>query len=240
MRKQFPQFLKKLLKERQSRNERYSKRAFAKHCGISIGQLNDYLSGRRLCTEKTAKKILANLNLPDKQAEAFQSSESWEASKAHRLSSERFEIISDPIHFAFLALTTATDFVLKLDWIAEKLKISKDKVDKILHNLKSVGLIEVVDKKVIIHHEHVITTLDVPSEALRASHKKSLSRIISQLDTVPVEKRDVCSVSVCIDPKKLPLVKKRVLKFVEKTARFLEAGEKKEVYEINVQVFPWS
>lgn len=240
MRTKFPQFLKNLLEERQSRNSRYSKRAFAKHCGISIGQLNDYLSGRRTCSPKTAKKIVTTLNLPPEQVKAFESILENSSTGLHSLSHEKFAIVSDPAHFAFLALTTATDFVFDFNWISEKLRTDVTKTKKIISNLTSVGLITILNDKVVINHEHIVTALDTPSEALRNSHKISLKRIIDTMDDVPLEKREVCSVSVCIDPKKLPIVKKRALKFIEKTARFLESGEKKEVYEINVQIFPWS
>ncbi|WII71701.1 DUF4423 domain-containing protein [Bdellovibrio sp. 22V] len=240
MRKKFPQFLKNLLEERQSRNERYSKRAFAKHCGISIGQLNDYLTGRRVCSAKTAQKIILSLNLSEEQERQALKIINSNSNNLHSLEVEHFSIISDPAHFAFLALSTATDFVLDVDWIAQKLRLTEDKVEKILHNLTTVGLVEIHGEKLTIRHEHIITSLDVPSEALRRSHKTSLQRIINSMDDVPLEKREVCSVSVCIDPKKLPIAKKRILNFVEKTARFLESGDKKEVYEINVQLFPWS
>ncbi|WP_374078415.1 DUF4423 domain-containing protein [Bdellovibrio bacteriovorus] len=240
MRTKFPQFLKDLLEERQRRNARYSKRAFAKHCGISIGQLNDYLSGRRFCSPKTAQKIVANLNLPPEQITTFEKILEKSTPGLHSLSDEKFAIVSDPAHFAFLALTTATNFVLDFDWISEKLRIDVTKTHKIINNLKAVGLVTIVNEKVVINHEHIITALDTPSEALRNSHKMSLKRIIDTMDDVPLERREVCSVSVCIDPKKLPIVKKRALRFIEKTARFLESGNKKDVYEINVQIFPWS
>lgn len=240
MRTQFPLFLKNILEERQSRNPRYSKRAFALHCGISIGQLNDYFSGRRICSPKTAQKIVNSLSLPQEQVQTFQEILQTPSHGLHSLSLEKFAIVSDPAHFAFLALTTATDFVFNMEWIAAKLRIDTDKTEKIISNLKAVGLINVLENKVVINHEHIVTALDTPSEALRNSHKSSLKRIIDSMDAVPVEKREVCSVSVCIDPKKLPIVKKRAMRFIEKTARFLETGDKRDVYEINVQIFPWT
>lgn len=240
MRNHFPQFLKKILDERQNRNPRYSKRAFAKHCGISIGQLNDYLTGRRVCTPKTAEKIIESLNLPAEQVIEFQKILERKDDALHAISLEKFSIISDPAHFAFLALTTASNFIMDKAWIAQRLNIPSERVEKVVANLKQVGLISFIDEKIQIHHEHIITALDVPSEALRESHKTSLSRIIDNMDAVPLEKREICSVSVCIDPKNLPIVKKRALKFIEKTGRFLESGDKKEVYEINIQIFPWT
>ncbi|QDK38484.1 TIGR02147 family protein [Bdellovibrio sp. NC01] len=240
MKTKFPRFLKGILEARQSRNSRYSKRAFAQHCGISIGQLNDYLSGRRICSLKTANKIVANLNLPPEQMAQFEVIAKNAKAKLHSLPDEKFSIVSDPAHFALLALTTATDFNLDMAWIAEKLHVTQAKAKTLMHNLQSIGLVEIVDDKIVIHHEHIVAAMDAPSEALRNSHKTSLQRIIDNIDKVPMEKREVSSVSVCIDPKKLAIVKKRAMKFIEKTAMFLESGDKKEVYEINVQIFPWA
>lgn len=240
MRNQFPQLLKDLLAERQGRNPRYSKRSFAKSCGISIGQLNDYFTGRRNCSLKTATKIASSLGLGEEQMTEIQTQFHKEKPVVQPLSVDKFSIVSDPAHFALLALTTASDFKLDSQWISDKLKISEESIQEILANLQTVGLISIQENKVVVGHEHILAALTAPSESARSAHKASLKRVIENIDNVPMEKRELSSVSVCIDPKKLPLAKARVHKFMERTARFLESGDKKEVYEINVQIFPWS
>ncbi|WP_374078938.1 TIGR02147 family protein [Bdellovibrio bacteriovorus] len=239
MRNQFPQLLKDLLAERQGRNPRYSKRSFAKSCGISIGQLNDYFSNRRNCSLKTAMKIAYSLGLSEEQMAKIQTQFKKDKATTSSFSADKFSVFSDPAHFALLALTTASDFKLDPQWISEKLKISEESVQDILANLQTLGLISVQENKVTVGHEHILAALNAPSEVAHSAHKASLKRVTEKIDSVPVEKRELSSLSVCIDPKKLPLAKERIHKFMERTARFLESGDKKEVYEINVQIFPW-
>ncbi len=50
--------------------------------------------------------------------------------------------------------------------------------------------------------------------------------------------RDMSFMTMAIDPVKLPEIKKMVRKFQDELADFIDKGDKKEVYEICMQIFP--
>ena len=44
------------------------------------------------------------------------------------------------------------------------------------------------------------TTYDISSQSLRDSHKRSLYEVINTIDEIPVEIRDISSVTMAINP----------------------------------------
>ncbi len=86
--------------------------------------------------------------------------------------------------------------------------------------------------------KNVTTTHDVQSAALQLSHKQNLELAALALDEVAIEHRDITSITMAIDAKKLPLAKAMIKNFRRQLSEFLESGNKNEVYNLNVQLFP--
>lgn len=82
------------------------------------------------------------------------------------------------------------------------------------------------------------TSNEVSSAALRESHRQTLEQALAKLDEVPLEQRDVTSISMAIDVSKIPAAKKMILRFRRSLSEFLESGHQTEVYNLNVQLLP--
>lgn len=65
-----------------------------------------------------------------------------------------------------------------------------------------------------------------------------MKRAIEALDDVPIEERDITSMTMAIDVRKIQEAKKRIREFRKDMAAFLEEGEATEVYSLNVQFIP--
>jgi uncharacterized protein (TIGR02147 family) len=84
------------------------------------------------------------------------------------------------------------------------------------------------------------TSHDVASAALRKSHKQTLEQAIEALDNVELSQRDITSITMAIDVKKIPLAKEMIRKFRRELAAALETDKRTEVYNLNVQLVPVS
>ncbi|MGZ3740999.1 MAG: DUF4423 domain-containing protein, partial [Bdellovibrionota bacterium] len=58
------------------------------------------------------------------------------------------------------------------------------------------------------------------------------------IEAVPTEERDITSMTMAIDPRRLPLAKTLIRKFRFRLADLLETGDRTEVYNLNVQLVP--
>jgi uncharacterized protein (TIGR02147 family) len=78
------------------------------------------------------------------------------------------------------------------------------------------------------------------SQALRISHRQSIEQAVVSLNETPLDLRDISSITMAIDLKKLPMAKKIIQEFRHKMADVMEAGNQTEVYNLNIQLVPVS
>ena len=94
------------------------------------------------------------------------------------------------------------------------------------------------EKKKLVYVENPTTTHDIPSAALRRFHEQNLKRAISALHDDPVERRDITSITMAVDVDKLSLAKKRIKAFRREMSELLETGNRSEVYNLTLALFP--
>lgn len=241
---------------RKSKNPSFSLRAFAKYLRLSPSRLSELLSSKRTLTKTTALQIADRLEFSPLQKEKFLEavSNDYEATRIRKrkqnifsptiqadfyeLSEDAFAAISDPIHFSLLSLAETKNFKSDEGWIARRLKISTMKVRETVSRLSKLGLLQEKNGKLSCTHYNLTTTHDIPSSALRKGHAELLGKAIEAIQNVPVEKRDVTSVTMAVDPKKLEKAKKMIKEFRRKLMKELESGEKTEVFALAIQLFP--
>lgn len=234
------EYLNIVFDSKNKKNPKYSVRAFARDCGINSGRMSEYLSGKRLLTESMIKKIGASLNFSDNEMNFFLSLYKKDK-KSFQIDQQLLKQIYHPVYFHILSLFETENFVDTPDFIAERLGISEQQAQQCLDTLEKNRLLQRNELgKRVPCYDVVRTTTQTPSEALRASHKLSLTKIVENLDNVDMSLRDMNSFTVSIDPIVLPMARKKIATFLEKLAANLESGRKKEVYELNVQLFPVS
>jgi uncharacterized protein (TIGR02147 family) len=73
---------------------------------------------------------------------------------------------------------------------------------------------------------------------LKRSHRESILQAAEALDSIPTAERDITSMTMAIDPRKLPLAKTLIREFRFRLAELLETGNRTEVYNLNVQLVP--
>lgn len=224
--------LRNEFQNRKRTNPRYSLRAFAGFLGIQPGRLSEYLSGKRQVTDQVAESISVRLGTT---STLFRSKM---PSHINFIEDETFSVIADWQHFAILSLMDTRDFKNSPKWIADRLGISEFDAKDAVARLVRVKLVEVKNNKLVKTKHGIFTGTDRESKALKLSHTQSLQQAIEKLHDVPVELRDITSMTMAIDLKKLPLAKKMITEFRRKLCGYLEDGQRSEIYNLNIQLVP--
>lgn len=238
--------------ERRSRNPRYSLRAFAAHLGISSGPLTEILLQKRELTARQAEVFAKKLEFsPEERDALLKLIENKNSTKRRKktlikfakvglgnaLSEDTFRFIADWYHFAILSLLLTHDCKSEPKWIGERLGISATEVRLALDRMKKLGLIEKT-KLGWKNKGPLSTTTEVPSKALRRFHRQVLEQAAASLEEVPLEMRDITSMTFAMNMEKMSEAKKLIRKFRTNMAFLLEEGKTTEVYRLNIQLVP--
>lgn len=231
--------------DRKRRNSSYSKRAFARDLGTSIGRISDILSGESAIGVTLAYRFAKALRLSEKDTQIFvedvQQGRKRHATIEKTLSQEVFNILQHPIHFSLLALTQTKDFRFDEDWIAQRLDSDPKTIAAAIDRLSDTDIIRFeAPRKIALNFNSLTTSTDIPSASLRRSHQISMERAIQSLETVALDQRDITSITMPINLRKIPAAKRLIKDFRRRLSKVLESGPKDEVYELNIQLVPVS
>ncbi len=230
---------------RNKRNSLFSLRAFARYLGIQPGPLSEILSAKRTLTPRQALHIAERMGLNEFEKEKLLAlvKQKKPGGKKKRNWSElpidSMGFLMSGSHLPLLSLMETEDFRFDLKWISKRLGISRIEIRQTLECLRALGMIQKQNGKWIVIHENSKTP-NIPSEAIREFHRRSLKRTLDDLDSVPRHLRDVTSITLAIDPAKLDQARLVIQQFRKKMAALLETDHKTEVYQLSIQLMPIS
>ena len=193
------------------------------------------------------------MTLSQEQEKAFRESYYESLISLHRLalkkeqsSNERVldnnydnRIISEWEYYAIFTLFDIEESFTN-EWAAQHLGINEELVQSVLGEFEARGIV-VKDNGVYRRkYDRLTTTMNVPSEAIRESHKKTLELAKDKIDEIPMDSRYFSSTTVAIDKSKLTEVRAIYREFREKLTTLLEEGEQSDVYRFAFTLFPLS
>ena len=247
-------FLQKSIRERldelREKNNQFSLRAFARILKVSPASLSEFLNGKRVLSPKMLKKLAENLCLPPEDIEVLSQKivrdkkgiddPSKRSKRAIQLKNDQYYLVADWHYYAILCLAEIPDFKEDYEWIATRINTTAKKAKEAIERLLRLNLLTYDDKgKLILSTTNeLVTTEDIPSTSLKKRHSENLEAARESLYNDDVLLRDFSFATIAIDPEKLPKAKEMIRKFQDELFDFLESGEKKEVYEICMQMFP--
>lgn len=237
------------LDEMKLRNSSFSLRAFARLLGVSPASLSEFLNGKRLLSFKMLKKLAERMCLPPSQMQELNDRilrdkngiENIPHSDRRRiqLQNDQYFLVSDWHYYAILCLAETPNFKDDYHWIAERLQTSVGKVREAMERLLRLELlIYNREGKLICNDIDLFTTEDIPNSSLKIRHTENLDAAKESIYKDDVLVRDFSFATVAINPKNLPKAKKLIREFQDQLIAALESGEKTEVYEICMQVYP--
>lgn len=241
-------------------NAAYSLRAFSRDLEISPSQLSDVLKGKIGLSSKKALEVAKHLGLNDNEGLCFKAlveiehgrspqiiEEAKKFLSAHSFSEnfkglhqDEFKVVSDWHHFAILSTMEMDNYDGTVSFLAAKLNLPFSETEDAIKRMLKLDYIDLKDGKFIVAPIMLATTNGIPSSALKKFHKQHIAKSLKAVDDVPVELRDITSMTMAIDVNKLPEAKEMIKRFRRELCRFLESGAKNEVYNINIQLIPLS
>jgi len=240
------------LAKRQTKNPSYSLRAFAKSLGVSVTTLSEVINGKRVLSKSSLIKIVDRLYITPEERPSFllsamginsghiSKNDQSEKKKWINFEVDRFRIISDWYPFAILSLAKIRPNKADPGWIASRLGISKSEASGAIERLLRLNLIEIIGESIVRTSEPLYVGDQVPSSFIRKYHRQNLENAMNSLEQDPIEVRDFSSITIAADPNRIEEARKLIREFREKMSCYLENDEKKEVYNLSIQLFPVS
>lgn len=252
-------YLAEELARRVRDNSRYSQRAFAKHLGMSPGELSEILNQKRCLSLKSVLRIAEALSLNQTETRHLSLLVQQEHTKAlgkesllkeraalleelpphEKFSEEHFAIVSDWYHMAILNLAETEDFSWSEKSIAKRIGISQTEVHLALRRLQKTGLIiPVKPRSYRVKANYLEILTNTPSQAIKQFHRQMLALAIRSLETQRMSEREISGITFSVDPTNLPAMKKDISDFLdEMLAKYSRGKKRKSVYHLEAALF---
>ncbi len=238
--------------KKQKKNPAYSLRSFSKFLGLAQATLSEVMRDKRKLPLKHAIPVAEKLNLDPSTKTMFV--KSVELSKASLknlelktdhyldetvLDEQRdYNIIAYWEYYGLLNLIETKDFINDEHWIAKRLDIKVSRVSQVKKELIARGYLKEEQGNLTRIQTKLTTSQDVFSKALRHSHKESLEMAIEKIDSVHLDKRFLSSSTIPVSMEKMDEAKKLIREFRAKMTALLAEGDKEEVYQFCIQLYP--
>lgn len=242
---------------RKMRNAHYSLRAFARDIDMPASKLSQNLRGLCGISRGKGEQIADKLQMRDDEKQLFlaliesQHARSRVArqqaegalqkireEKIDELSLEKFATIRDWYHMAILEMTEIQGFRSDPAWMADKLGLPVSLIQEAIRRLQALDLLTLDKSELRQTHKDLELGGEAPSRTIREHHKQILTKAMVSLDSIDPEKREYASMTVSIDSRNLPELKKQLRSFQKKMARLSGDGKKDSVYVLSFQLFP--
>lgn len=253
----YRELLRKSFEERHSRNPSYSMRAFARDLELTSPRLSDIFQGRQGLSRSVALKIVERLGYDEHKAEVFcyavesrhgRSRASREAALAKLqkftlppkkvIGEDQFKIIADWYHFSILSLTNVRGFQSNFVWIAQRLGLEVAVVEQAIERLLRVGLLKTFRGKWVETGNFIFGGFDVPAECGRSYQRQILEKAQRALNEQSVHDREITSMTLAIDPSKIPMAKKMIADFMRDFDRAMAINaDLQKLYGFGIQFF---
>lgn len=230
----------RVFQEKKSNNPGYSLRAFSRQLNLSPAALSQMLSGKRPITAKTLEQVIKHADLDPADTECLFASLK-NSNQRQLIDMDALHLMGDWYYFAILSLAETGEFKSEAAWIAKRLNIPVEAAQTALERLARVGMLEPDGEGKLRATGKSFSTHDgIANIMIQKRHRQHLRLAEASLHRDSVEQRDFTSITMAIDPSKIPLAKEMIRKFRNRLCKVLEGGDQKEVYIFCQQLFALS
>lgn len=254
----FTTIIKNELAKRCEKNPRYSLRAMALSMNIDASTLSRILNNKKIPSVELAEQMAQSLALdPKTHNEFIKSVTSGHQSRDLKKISTKFHttidanqserelsiaaatVLSDWYHPAILELTQINGFKSDINWIASQLNVSAIKIKLAVERMIELELLT-YENGVLKKTDNSLTIKDkqLTTGALKRRQKQWIEMAAASVENDDISIRSHTSMTMAIDPKLLPEAKKMISEFNKKLCAFLEQGDRVQVYDLGIALFP--
>jgi DNA-binding Lrp family transcriptional regulator len=221
---------------RRERNPLYSLRAFARDLQLSPGILSQVLSAKRGFSRRNAEKVADRLAFSPTQRRRFFGETL--PTEFVEIRDDEFRLISDWYCLAILNLARLAQNQAEPSWVADRLGISTREAKEAIERLTRLGYLKVERGKLRRNPQAITTSRDIASTAIRAHHRQNLDRAARALDDVPVELREISSMTLAVRRDRIAEAKAKIVQFQKAFDAEMSSDQPDQVYTLAVQFFP--
>jgi uncharacterized protein (TIGR02147 family) len=252
---QYRGFLQDEFALRQTRNPKYSLRAFAQHLGLSPAYTSQILKGQRSLGVGLADTLARRLKWETAKAKCFRllvelaHAENTErkseieleiAKLAPRnysvLSLDNFRIISDWFHAAILEVLRLPGISKNAASLSRRLSVPLIHIELALDRLKRLGIVRSTEGE-WEKTQGPLQIESVPSAAIRHFHCEMLAKAATAIDKQEPGSRHLTSLTIAISRSKLPALRARIDEFRKELVEMADGEEVDSVYQFSAQLF---
>jgi uncharacterized protein (TIGR02147 family) len=259
----FRSYLKDSFEALKREDKKYSYRFFARLAGFKAHSfVKLVMEGQSDLSEDSIEKFAKALKLnkeekfffgnlvllnqsktaPEKQKYAQEVLRSRTYKKLHPLVESQFTFYSKWYYSPIRELPCLPDFQEDPEWIAKKLNpnITPGEAKKAIEILLTLGLLTRDAQGTLVQSTpHITSTDEVSTSYVVNFHKEFIKRAHDALDLIPLENREVSSVTFGISRETAKKIKEMIKEFrKELVAVASKDGVAETVYQLNLQLFP--
>lgn len=256
------QILVRAFESKKIKNPSYSRSALARDLGVSPVFVTKILTGKKDVPTSRFKKLFQVLEmdvslqarfmkatilnaLPSEELKDLASSTFLVDSKMENYGNEpskKFSILKKWYHIPILTYLTCQSLESSALAISKHFGITEKEVSDSLAQMQELGLIEKKDGSWIKIVPHSFFPTTKSQDDVRNHHRQMIQKAFNELSKTQsddFERRLITGFSIAVDPKNLPKAKKMIFDFLSEVSHTLSDGECKDVYQCNVQLFPF-
>ena len=260
----FRTYLKDFYSSRKESAKDFSYRTFAKEMGFpSPNHLNLVMAGKRDIGIKSLSRLIDRLPLKnDSEKDYFnylvffcQSNSPVQKNyyyglmaglqkpqKIRKLLDKHYDYYSEWYHPVVRELVARESGAPDYERIASRIqpRISAAKVKKSVELLLELGMIiKRGDGGYALKSQFIGTDREVSSLVIRNYHHAMMDKARESIDTVPRDRREISSVTVCVSPDVARRIKERIQTFEDEILEMARSSTGSSmVYQLNFQYFP--
>ncbi len=263
-------FLRDVYNSRKERNPAYSISAFARDLGISVSLLSRVFSGARPLSLKLAVQISSALDLNDGDSQVLLLSVIQNSSKTAKISKkirikleqqestnkqinsssffttveiEQFKALSSWYHLAILNLTSIDGFKSDVGWVAKTLGISTGEARAAIERLISIGLLNEEGDQLKRTQKNFYFKTHKSEFAIRKFHEQMIAKATEELkktSNYDFQNRLINGITFACGAEQIEIIKDKINRLEDEILELTSHGERKSVYQMNIQFFPLS
>ncbi len=232
--------------DRSKNNPSYSLRAFSNLLQMDSSSLSQILAGKRAVSRTVIDRVCDILKPAPKQfsqpSTPIKREKKLLKPDYRQIGLDAFAIMSDWHHYAILELTYVKDFESNPAWIAQKLSLNITEVKSAIERLLRLELLEEIDGRLRKTNISLTNESDkgISGPALKELQRQVLRKALEAIENTPQEEKDITSMTMSIDERKLPQARAIIKKFRRDICEFLEDGTQTRVYNLGIQLYPIS
>ncbi|MBI4411197.1 MAG: TIGR02147 family protein [Deltaproteobacteria bacterium] len=241
----------------------FSLRAFSQRAGFGSPSFFKLVTdGERNLTEKSLAKFMMGLKLNRQEQEFFRNLVFFNQAKTPKekdfyyhnllrskkfsqlkpIEKDNYEYYSTWYHPVIRELVISKEFDGTPEWLADHVypPITKLQAEKSVELLEKLGFIQKKGPgRWVQAHALVSTGPEVKSFLVHNYHKQLLDLTKEVLETLPLENRDVSTVTLGIVRERIPQLKREIQEFRQRIIKLVSVdAEPEEVFQLNIQFFP--